>query len=382
MKEKMEQLQIIRFISFGIIFIRHSADWVHFPNFQGNTINAITFFFMLSGLVNAYSMYGRDIMLTRKCITGYMKKKIEKLYPLYFCTLIVSLFTSGFFSHLIKNDLLYVKQQTIFLVRDVFLIQSWFTDGYFSFNGVAWFLSTLFPMCLITVPVLYGFNKVIKREDLKKSVKILILSVIAVLTLTITVIYHYLMHGENDEFWLYIFPVARMGEYITGLCLGYIICLIKPEVPDNMLNSPESLPKDSGAGTSKLTWIIFTVLETFAFLFWTGIMLLPAEPWKYRVVRWLLPNIILLLVFSMGKGLISTIFRNRYLVFLGDISFECFLIHIPVKLTVEFIYEHLHPTHGALPDTLMLIITLILIIYIGNVIHGFTNKQNNEREQS
>ena len=84
----------------------------------------------------------------------------------------------------------------------------------------------------------------------------------------------------------------------------------------------------------------------------------------------------------MGKGLISTIFRNRYLVFLGDISFECFLIHIPVKLTVEFIYEHLHPTRGALPDTLMLIITLILIIYIGNVIHGFTNKQNNEREHS
>ena len=365
MKEKLEQLQIIRFLAFGIIFVRHMEEWVHFPTVRGNMINGITFFFILSGLVNAYAMYGRKVELSCKEILKYMKKKIEKFYPLYFCTLLVCLFTSGYVEHLIKRDMAYVKQQTVFLIRDLLLVQSWFKDGYFSFNGVAWFLSTLILMCFVSIPVLYVFNKIVESKKMGIVGKLMIFAAIIILTLAVTVIYHFQMHGSNDEFWLYIFPFARLGEYVIGMGMGYIICLTK-----------KYITKISKAGYVKR---VFTFLELASLALWGGIMLIQAEPWKYRVVQWLIPNIILLFVFSMGRGYVSDIFRNRHLVFLCDVSFECFLLHIPVLCVVESVYKHIFPTlvGTAIPDTLALVISLMLTICLGNLIHnGLRHEQS------
>lgn len=47
-----------------------------------------------------------------------------------------------------------------------------------------------------------------------------------------------------------------------------------------------------------------------------------------KIVHWLLPNCMLIVTFAFGKGLLSKLFRNKWLVYLGDICFECFMIHV------------------------------------------------------
>ena len=51
------------------------------------------------------------------------------------------------------------------------------------------------------------------------------------------------------------------------------------------------------------------------------------SPWRSRIFTWLLPNLVLIGVFTCGMGWVSSLFRWKPLVRLGDVSFECFLIH-------------------------------------------------------
>ena len=78
-KEKLNQLQFLRFLAFMLVFLRHAEKWVHFPTPKGNSVNAITFFFMLSGFVGAYSLEGRIKGCGIKDIFIFMKKKIVRL---------------------------------------------------------------------------------------------------------------------------------------------------------------------------------------------------------------------------------------------------------------------------------------------------------------
>ena len=123
-------------------------------------------------------------------------------------------------------------------------------------------------------------------------------------------IYCYLTRNTNMEYTQYVFPVSRVGEYICGMALGYLICYIKRKIVDN-------------------SWItvLFTVLEMLAIGLWINNMYTPMQGWHYRITHWMTMNIILILVFSIGRGVISSLFRFSILRYLGDISFECFLLH-------------------------------------------------------
>lgn len=82
-KEKLEQLQFLRFICFSLVFIRHASVWVHFPNPKGNVVNVISFFLMLSGFMTAYTMFEREPKLDIKNIFMYVFKKIIRFSYVY-----------------------------------------------------------------------------------------------------------------------------------------------------------------------------------------------------------------------------------------------------------------------------------------------------------
>ena len=42
---------------------------------------------------------------------------------------------------------------------------------------------------------------------------------------------------------------------------------------------------------------------------------------------WILPNAAVLIAFSFGKGMLSRFFSSKPLVRIGDVTFECYLIH-------------------------------------------------------
>ena len=92
---RAEQLQFLRFLAFLNVYICHAEVWLFFRYPASHcAAAAVSFFFMLSGLVTALSLYGREVSLSPGAQAAYMWKKIKKVYPLYFLT---TVFCFGFY---------------------------------------------------------------------------------------------------------------------------------------------------------------------------------------------------------------------------------------------------------------------------------------------
>lgn len=306
---RAEQLQFLRFLAFFNIYMFHTESWVIFPLRMSHLGSAsVSFFFILSGLVTGYSGYGKEVKLTLRDHRQYMMRKLRKVYPLYFLTTLLAVTYSGIPEAVIHMDPEKLRTPLTYLVKNLLLIQSWFPRDSMSYNGAAWFLSTLLFLNTLNPPLLFGLNKV--RKSRWKYVFYLFAS----LGLTaVTVVFCYMTQEWKMGYWHYRFPPARIGEYVCGMMLGFLIRDLQPRLK----------PKPA------LTWA-FTALEVFGLVFWVLSLPHAGNYWRNHIISWLKPNMLLLAVFGFGMGWVSRLFRCRPLVALGNLGFECFLIHMIV----------------------------------------------------
>ncbi len=76
-------------------------------------------------------------------------------------------------------------------------------------------------------------------------------------------------------------------------------------------------------------------IENTAMAYWFRSLYSPGNYWRNHIVSWLVPNLVLLSVFTIGAGWVSSLFRCAPLVRMGNVSFECYLLHqIIIKLYV------------------------------------------------
>lgn len=218
-----EQLQFLRFWAFFNVFVCHGEQWLFFkyPTSHCSTA-AVSFFFMLSGLVTALVFYNKDVRLSWREEGKYLWRKVKKIYPLYlFTTLYLFLYTNTES----LTALFDVQRFPGQLVRNLLLVQSWSAEGAFSYNGVGWFLSTLMFLSVFNLPVMFLLNKINRRPK-----GWLLLSGALAGTLFLTAVYCYLTKNLDMDYWQYIFPPARMGEYLGGMLLGMLVCTLKPHL--------------------------------------------------------------------------------------------------------------------------------------------------------
>lgn len=345
---RAEQLQFLRFIAFILIFLWHIDSWTYswFPHENGACL-AVSFFFMLNGLVSAYSSYNNNIECSIKCVVKDMWKKIKKFYPLYFIVTIYTICYTNIPDAFINGDFSFKMIEVKDLLRNLFLVQSWDTGNYFSFSGVGWFLSTLMFLNLIKLPILRMAQRI--RDD-KNSV--LYFAIIILVSGLSMVAYCFQIRDLVMQYWSYIFPGARIGEYIIGICVANIVRLVSDKVNCAKLKNNKK-------------W--FTLLEIIAFVCWLGFMYIPMQFWGFRLAHWLFPNTFLLCVFAFGNGYISKLFKCKIAIWLGNITFECFLIHQII------IYEFAYHT-GIEPANLSgkvfcTMFCLILTILISSILH-------------
>ena len=162
------------------------------------------------------------------------------------------------------------------------------------------------------------------------------------------------------EYWQYIVPPARLREYIIGICISNIIYLFEN--------------KNYKYFSNEFKGILCSLLEIGSIMLWICNMYLPMEYWEYRIVHWIIPNIVLIAIFIHGKGIISNLFRKKVLVYLGDISFECFLIH---QIVIYFYKQSIDVDATEIVGRLFSIIfCLILTIMIANIAHGKANESS------
>ena len=344
-----DQLQFLRFWAFFNVFVCHGEQWLFFkyPTSHCSTA-AVSFFFMLSGLVTALASFNKDIRLSWREEGKYLWRKVKKIYPLYlFTTLYLFLYTNTES----LTALFDVQRFPGQLVRNLLLVQSWSAEGAFSYNGVGLFLSTLMFLSVFNLPVMVLLNKINRRPK-----GWLLLSGALAGTLFLTAVYCYLTKNLDMDYWQYIFPPARMGEYLGGMLLGMLVCTLKPHLKQG-----------------NTVRIVFTVLEVGALGYWFFMLSRGGSPWRSRIFTWLLPNLVLIGVFTCGMGWVSSLFRWKPLVCLGDISFECFLIHN--VFLVQYAVVHGNETLSQSENAAVFLFCLGMSILLALLIHKFPEKR-------
>lgn len=146
----------------------------------------------------------------------------------------------------------------------------------------------------------------LNRIRRKKGGKIFLI-IIGILMMLLAFGYSYWQHiqGNNLEFWIYVFPISRVPEYVCGMIFGIL-------VKDIHFN--------------KKTWM-FSVGEFLALSVVVKLIFTEMPEYLFRSAAYILPNCMLISIFALEGGIFSRMFSWKGFEILGDISFECFLLH-------------------------------------------------------
>lgn len=202
----IDSIQALRAIAFIGIFLWHAETGI----IKGTGNWGVCIFFILSGFLlgmkNQNNSFFEEKISLKNCF-AFAIKRISKLYIVYVLMIVAAVpfevlrfekNISGLLSRLICN---------------ILLIQSWIPDEtfYWSFNWAAWFLSDYFFLVLF-FPVLHKLFRKINRRGL-----------LIFLIYTIQVVLAYIFKTTAFSYWfVYIFPMYRMGDFAIGILLGFI----------------------------------------------------------------------------------------------------------------------------------------------------------------
>lgn len=325
MRQKVNSIDIIRIVLIFVVFLCHTSSML--PEqigffFQALTGYALEMFFIISGLLSAVNYYCYDIIKTNE----FVKHKLTKIYPLHFV-----MYLACFLLELFLNQKSIIKL-LIYSIPNLLLIQSWIPnlEYIYSFNGVTWFLSSLFFCWIITPNVIrYIQNKK------NKTIKWDLFALIIFRGIYIIVFRKYI--GFDTFYFVNIMPLYRMMEYLIGINLGILY-----------LHKKEHITSDIIQVSSVLSLIIIFSLDLNSRYF---------EPF-FIVFE-------LFCIYSLCfiDGIITRVAKSGIIKYCSSISFSFFIIHQVVIKYIEFVLKFFNITIfkiNAIKWLTILIITLVL----------------------
>lgn len=307
--EKIQPLQGLRVLATLGIFLFHSGILLKgtFP---------VTLFFMLSGFMMYYTKHD-NITIT----TG--KKKIFKMYPLHIITFLVSFLVGNVFDN---YDKIYILKAS---VLQILLMQSWFKDYRFSFNGLSWYLSITLFLYLVSYPLIKFINKLSKYKIW------LFVTLFLIILLNI-------YDGFNSESILYTNPLYRCLDFFLGMLVARIFICSKGIV----LNKPNLL---------EILLLLWFIAQYAISLFMKS-----QCPGYFSILF-----AVALFVFSKGDGFISKILSLNIFDKLASYTFEFYMIHELVLRVFRKIFDNeemFYPVRLLLIAVPSFVITCLLAI--------------------
>lgn len=328
--KKLDSLQFLRFLAFLLVFLFHSGHFQFLYNPGGGAAaSAVSFFILLSGFLAGYmSVTSTPVCNLKECFK-YVFKKLKKFYPLYIGTTAVTLLYCGLKTYLFTGNYEAAGDLLIQLLKNIFLIQSWFPTGYFSFNSPSWFLSTMMLLYFFKTPLSYCIHKILSK-------KYCIYILIGLFYFLSSLFYAYCstigQSPYSPEFYLYIFPPARVLEFTCAMICGALMHLLYKK-----LKTPNLL--------------VCSILEFFAFYLWYQAYATQQAEWECRSFRWFFPNLLIISVFSMNAGILSKLFSFKWLKYCGDISFEAYMLHQVILTLCSYASGYLAPYIGTFANS-------------------------------
>lgn len=299
MKKQIESLQILRAIAFLEIFLGHCGITFFTGAF------GVSIFIVLSGFCMAlnYLPKADKISLSPVSNIKYALLKIKKLYGLHLVMLV-----AAFLLAQMPTSVEAIKR----LVMDVLLVQSLSPQSadFFSYNGVAWYLSSYLFICFFSLYII----KLISKCKNKKVAAIGGIFVYAVMILIgLYVSNSPITVGDNFAFWFtYIFPGYRLLEFFLGSILGWLYM---------ELEQKNHVGKIS-ATVLEICAVILFVVVILVFHKMEGVY----DGLCYTALFTPI-SILLVAVFAGSNGLVMRILNNPVFLWLGNLSTYTFLIH-------------------------------------------------------
>jgi peptidoglycan/LPS O-acetylase OafA/YrhL len=294
----IKSFQGVRGVAILCVFISHCNLFV---DTEGSNILA-----RLGGLgVEIFILMSGYLLMMKYGTSGYpstkimLRKKLKKFYPLHLVTLMLALPFS--FLKLLEGGSL---KEYMVLLLNAGLLQSWvpISSVYFSYNAVSWYLSiTLFFVVVGGLTVKF-LNNV---KSLERSI-----SLLAVIWLAEGIWYLFSRHLGSAHWLIYIFPLSRSLDFIGG----GVCYLLKSNLDDKK--------------SSKLTDGMLIV--SLILLIWIAKCSTSSQSELFSVFIWFMPSVLLLLSVALSdktSKLTQILFQNKFMEFIGGISFEIFLLH-------------------------------------------------------
>jgi peptidoglycan/LPS O-acetylase OafA/YrhL len=337
-------LTSMRFMAAFLIYLHHL-------NYGGGLGPiGVSFFFILSGFILAYTYQGKFIKLSKQELRRFFTLRFTRVYPLHILTFLLAvpfIFWTEY------------KWSGWDALANIFLVQTYAPIGIhaFSFNGVSWAISdelffyAIFPFLFF---ILYKFRL------FSNPGKILVVLLISFgIPATIGYTLRNSMQGTNTTWWLvYIFPPVRMFDFIVGICVGMIFLRFKDKVRN-----------------TKLEQMLFTIGEIIAILLFvlswkSGFLKYPT----FSMGLYYIPSFaVILFVFSFQKGLISYFLANKVFTHLGDLSFSIYMLHQVVisYISVLFGYNIFGSNFHDLKHTVAQLAVFIIVIALSEIIYQY-----------
>lgn len=284
--EKKQALNGVRGIMSVAIFLSH-CGWVKYYEETKSAYEiifymygAVTFFFVLSGFFFAYTK-------REEKFKSFIFRKIKKIYPLHFLTLLLSVLL------MLLRRQININESLGTLGANLFLVHAWIPNDkfYFSYNAVSWYLSSLI-VCYIL-----GFfiSKYVKRIEW-----------ILVIGYAIEILMCVILK-EAHHWLLYINPLFRTVDF----CMGIKICQCLSEQKRDLEKGFCTFGEIGSLSLFIVAVIVSRVVDT---------------NWTYTIL-FLVPVIAIIFSFGIEGGMVSSIFKMKIFQFLGNISLELFMTH-------------------------------------------------------
>lgn len=335
-KPDIPVLTSLRFFACAMIVALHCQGHFGMPSNIGAALGAgVSFFFVLSGFVLTYrypSLEGAGYILR------FFRARFARLWPANVAAIAFMLwwytrettFDADFFARLTLNLL---------------MVQTWIPTAWFSQSlvGPAWSIATEFAFYAAFPFLIFRFGR---TWWWKLPLSLACAAVMMVVMM---------VFGTNDWITLYMHPMSRLFEFVTGMCAA--------------------LAWERYGHRVRLGVLTGTALELAALLFfaftitplWPVDMANPVVFWWQASGHTAIPAALLILAMAKRRGLLSAMLSVAPLVALGEMSYATYLIHVPLMAAFFTFGQQIAdvPPHLLGAVYLCVLFTFSLVIYHG-----------------
>ena len=305
-KRKIDSIQGLRGFAFTLIF------GTHLTLFSKIGPLGVSLFIVMSGFLMSLSYYNRidSMNISLRDNIRFSAQKVKRLYPLHIIMLGVAILF-WVIKIVTKTGTFNIKVDAVALIAQLLLVQAWvpIKEIYYSFNALAWYLSVSLLLYML-FPWIIRFIK-------KKSNKVLIfisVGIYAAMCIWMFFVCKYFFNDSNYyDYFTHVDPLLRLGDFSIGAIFGVIY-----------VRSEKKISKLSAS-----IFEILTVLATIALLYFlhSDHDTLLSKTFSRPTIAFLPISVAVIYLFAVNKGVISKLFSNKAIVYVGNMSPYGYLIH-------------------------------------------------------